>query len=74
MMELKKRKESNMRNEIEIEPQPVQPGSYSADALAASVSEKFAALFRQFHPPVPAPSPNPVWVGAERKLAPETRE
>jgi hypothetical protein len=39
-------------NEDQTEPLPVQPGSYSADVPAASVEEKFAALFRQVHPPV----------------------
>ena len=39
-------------NEVQTEPLEVQPGSYSADALAASVAEKFAELFRQAHPPL----------------------
>ena len=46
-------------NDVQTEPLPVQPGSYSADALAASMAEKFEALFRQVHPPIVVPASEP---------------
>ena len=58
-------------NQGQTESLPVQPGSYTADALAASVEEKFAALFRQVHPPVKAREPHPAFGG---KQASETAD
>ena len=54
-------------NEVQSEPTELQPGSYTADALAASVEETFATLFKQIHPPVLAVNSNPIWVGVEKK-------
>lgn len=56
-------------NEVQSEPTEVQPGSFTADALAASVEEKFAALFRQVHPPVLTVKPNAV--GARKETSAE---
>lgn len=55
-------------NEVQTEPLSVGPGSYSADALAASVSEKFAALFQQVHPPVLTTKSDPAWVEKEAQV------